>query len=309
MPSSENNPQRRAFVKACLVVASMGATGAHASPWSPRLPTSVPPIWTLTGHGGQLHLLAETPPRRANWHDVHIERLFDSCSSLWTETNQEYKEPQADLIQRLAIDPKRPLSQWLDQEDKRRLALAAAYCKVSVTDLEPYRPWCAVSVLQDAYYVASGATGTSADRVLRDRATRNRQPTYSEFPTKDDVFAWFARMTPDQELQFFRYTLDEILAGPEAGSAIYDAWQHGNPEPAAMEVARYTRAYPALAEILTAQRNERWMPRFSHMLETPGTAFVVVGLYHIVGPQGLLALAKQQGITVAVANIQRLTPG
>lgn len=296
------DPRRRAFVKALAAAASVGALGVHAG-MAPTasLPTSGWPVWLLQSGGSKIYLMGETPPRATDWHDAHIEQLFGTCASLWTETNQVYREPQDSLMHRFAMDSKRPLSRWLSAEDQERLRAAAAYCKLDPRDLEPYRPWCAASLLQDTYYTVSGAKGASADHVLRTQASRSRRPTFSEFPVKDDVFAWFARMTPAQEVQFLRYTLDEILVGPRAGALIYDDWAAGKIERATAEVARFSSAYPDLAPILTSQRNQRWLPRFKSMFGSAGIPMVVVGLYHMVGPEGLLAMIQRQGVSISRA--------
>ena len=297
--SDQVDVQRRTIVGMLAATMAAGAIGAHAAVALVQGKVKQEwPLWSLQNGRKKIYLMGETPPRPTDWHDVRVEQLLGDCAALWTETNQTYREPQKVLLQRFAMDPKRPLTSWLNTQDTARLRKAAAYCKVELADLAPYRPWCAAALLQDTYYSVSGAEGASADRVLSAQAATLRVPTFSEFPAKDDVFAWFGRMTPVQEVQFLRYTLDEILAGPAAGARIYDDWASGRPERAAAEVARYSRAYPDLAPVLTTQRNQQWLSRFRTMFAGTGTPLVIVGLYHMVGPSGLLALAQREGISV-----------
>lgn len=265
------------------------ASAGIANPW---------PTWELTSHGRHIYLTAETPPQPTDWHDARLSARLSHCSALWTETNQTYRLPQKELIERFAGDSTHPLSTRLTPGDRQRLAAAARYCHVDVTELEPYRPWFAAAVLEEAYYAASGAKGQSAARVLSAQAAKAGIPQHTEFAVKDDVFAWFGAMTPTQDVQFLRYTLDEILAGPAAAARIHTDWAAGRLERATAEVDRYSRAYPELAMLLTQRRNEAWIPRFRAMLEQVQPALVVVGLYHMVGPHGLLALAQQNGMSV-----------
>ncbi|MDO1528190.1 TraB/GumN family protein [Fulvimonas sp. R45] len=256
------------------------------------------PLWSIRRGGRNLYLTAETPPQPADWRDSRIEQLLAHCSSFWTETNNVYRQPQGALIQRYGMDPKRPLDAWLDARDKARLARAASYCKTHLDDLAPYRPWIVGSLLQDQYYRVAGWKGKSAREVLAGQATRAGIPWHCEFETKDEVLAWFGALTPLQDVQFLRYVLDEVLAGPAADARIFEAWTMGRRGLAAAEVERYSRAYPELAQRLTFARNQAWLPRFEKMLDAPGTPLVVVGLYHMVGPSGLLASASRQGWTV-----------
>jgi uncharacterized protein YbaP (TraB family) len=291
--------ERRAFIGGIASALALVASGSLKNVATAREMTPTWPVWKLRGGASTIYLLGETPPRPSPWHDARIEMLVPGCSVVWTETNQLYRASQKDLLEKFAINPKRSLSDCLNRADMARLQQAAAQCKVELADLEPYRPWCVASLLQESYYQASGANGASADKVLTAKAETSGVALRSEFPAKDDVFAWFGGMTPVEEVQFLRYTLDEIMAGPSGNARIYDDWAAGKTEMAAAEVERYSLAYPELAAKLTTQRNQNWIPRFKSMLDEPGTSLVIVGLYHMVGKDGLIALASRNGISVS----------
>ena len=290
--------RRRRFVGILAGAVAAGAIGVQPLAAQATAPAHRWPLWSIRRSGRTLYLTAETPPRPADWRDARIEPLLARCSSIWTETNNVYAEPQGTLIERYGMDAARPLDTWLDTHDKARLARAASYCKVNLDELAPYKPWIVGASLQESFYRAAGWTGKSAREVLTASAVQTGKPWHCEFEKKDDVMAWFGAMTPLQDTQFLRYILDEVLAGPAADDRIFRAWAAGDRGPAEDEVARCRRAYPELAERLTLARNRAWLPRFEKMLEAPGSPLVVVGLYHMVGPSGILALARQHGWTV-----------
>lgn len=256
------------------------------------------PLWAIRQGAKTIYLTAETPPQPTDWHDTRIEQLLKHCSAIWTETNSVYKQNQNELVRRYGIDPKHPLESWLNSHDKARLAKAATYCGLKPGDLAPYRPWLAGSILEDQFYQASGWKGKSARDVLADRAAHAGIPWHSEFETKDDVFAWFGDFTPVQDIQYLRYMLDEILAGPRSNARTFKDWAAGSFEAAAAEVMRYSHAYPELARKLTFERSQGWLARFEEMFASGGTPMVVVGLYHMVGPTGIPALARRKGLVV-----------
>ncbi|MEO7066613.1 MAG: TraB/GumN family protein [Rhodanobacter sp.] len=256
------------------------------------------PLWSIRQGGKTIYLTGETPPRPTSWHDDRIEGLLTQCSSFWTETNNVYKQPQGELINRYGIDPKRPLDSWLNAHDKARLAEAAQYCGVQLDDLAPYKPWLAAGFLQPKFYETAGWKGKSAPEVLSDRATHAGIPWHSEFKTKDDVLAWFGAFTPLQNVQFLRYVIDEILAGPAADARTFEDWAAGRREAATAEVNQMSRLYPELAQRIASTRNQEWLPRFEKMFASEGPSLVVVGLYHMVGPFGILALVKGKGLVV-----------
>lgn len=257
------------------------------------------PLWAIRRDGKTIYLVGETPPQAADWHDDRIEGLLGCCSAFWTETNDIFKQGQGELINRYGLDPQRPLDSWLNAGDKARLAKAAAYCEMDLHDLAPYKPWLVGSLLQEKFYQIAGWKGRSARQVLTDRATQLDVPKRSEFAVKDDVVAWFGAMTSLQGMQFLRYALDEILAGPGADARIFGDWATGRLEAATAEVRAYGLRYPELAQRLTFNRNQGWLPRFEEMVGSDmAPPLVLVGLYHVVGPAGMLALAKHQGFTV-----------
>jgi uncharacterized protein YbaP (TraB family) len=291
--------RRRKFVGMMAGAVAAGVSGAFAAQAKPI--ERHWPLWSLRRGGRTIYLTAETPPQPKDWHDARIERLALRCSSIWTETNNVYRESKGVLIQRYGIDTSRPLDTWLDAHDRARLAKAASYCKVKLDELAPYKPWIVGASLQESFYRVTGWTGKSAREVLTERAVHADKSWRCEFEHKDEVMAWFGAMTPRQDTQFLRYVLDEVLAGPAADARIFTAWGAGQCGPAEEEVRRYRLAYPELARRLTFSRSHAWLSRFEKMLD-PGTPLVVVGLYHMVGPSGILALARQRDWSVEVVQ-------
>jgi hypothetical protein len=115
-------------------------------------------------------------------------------------------------------------------------------------------------------------------------------PVKSEFATPEDVFASFASMSPQAEVQYLRFTLYEIESGIERVNEQAQALARGDLGPSEKETAMMRREWPALYEHLAAARNRAWLPCIEAMFEARTRAFVVVGTGHLVGEDGLLAL-------------------
>lgn len=176
---------------------------------------------------------------------------------------------------------------------------ALAVTGLSLNDLAGARPWLIGATLEDAGYRAYGLTGKSANSVLSEQAAVAGIPVTSEFPVKDDVFAWFGAMTPVEETQFLCFCIDGVLIGRSGMEAISQGWLSGNSKPATSVVSNERRDYPRLYSKLTAGRNSAWTPRFEEMLRDPTPTLVVVGLYHLVGPDSLLAKLHRIGFIVS----------
>jgi hypothetical protein len=73
-----------------------------------------------------------------------------------------------------------------------------------------------------------GLSGLAPDKVLSTKAQAAGVPLFSEFAVKDDVVRWFGTMSPELEIQFLRYILDEVLASPGAQVSTFTDWGRGD---------------------------------------------------------------------------------
>ena len=256
------------------------------------------PLFEIESGGGLVYLLGHTPPRPKDWSDSRIKGLLRTCGSLWIETNQTASVDMKDLMQRYGIDPNKPLNSWLTPSDSERLSQAAKIAGVPEDSLQPFRPWLAGQALEGAFFGAQGFNGRNADQVLVAEAAEAGIPVSSEFATKEDAARWFSELPPEQEVQYLRYILDEILTGHDENQRIYADWAAGKDARAAESVAMLKRRYPELYRSLTVSRNRAWVPQIRFMLTQPKPTMVVVGIYHLVGPDNIQAQLRANGLRV-----------
>jgi uncharacterized protein YbaP (TraB family) len=56
-----------------------------------------------------------------------------------------------------------------------------------------------------------------------------------------------------------------------------------------------SRDSPELYRKLTIERNEKWLPRITHMLAEDDNYLVVVGALHLIGHDGVIDLLQRGG--------------
>ena len=256
------------------------------------------PLWEIKKGRGLVYLLGHTPPRPTDWSDSRIEGLLRTCASLWDETNQTASVNVQDLMQRYGIDPNKPLNAWLSPSDRDRLAQAARLAGVPEDSLAPFRPWLAGQALEGAFFSAKGFNGRNADAVLVSEAGEAGLSIVSEFATKEDAARWFGGFSPVQEVQYLRYILDEILAGHDEGQRVYADWARGKDARASHWVATMKRLYPELYRSIVILRNQDWVPRIRSILTQPKPTMIVVGLYHLAGPDSVQSRLRANGMDV-----------
>jgi len=290
-PAFQHN--RRSFLCGAALLAGISACAA------PALANSVaPPLWTVTKGGKTIYVLGESLPRSADWHAAEVEALLPHCGHLWTETNQTYREKAGMLVRKFGMSVSPAPLKLLTPSQMTRLEQAAFSAKLDLKDLAGARPWLVGATLEDAGYQAAGLTGKSANTILSAKAVATGLPVSSEFAVKDDVFAWFGGMSPVEEAQFLCYVVDGVLLGRAGMEQISTSWLSGRAEPAASFVDHERLDYPQLYARLTAERNRDWVPRFEAMLASAKPTMVIVGLYHLVGPDSLLIQMRKAGFEV-----------
>ena len=120
------------------------------------------------------------------------------------------------------------------------------------------------------------------------------------FETAEKQMQMFSAMPADAQLALLRTSLDD---GGEAGKAKLDAiarhWAAGDDAAAAEQMVTKMKAIaPDLYARMVVARNRAWIPQIEGMLKTPGVRMIAVGEGHLLGPDGVPALLKADGVRV-----------
>lgn len=256
------------------------------------------PLWEIRSRGKRVFLLAHTPPRAIAWKNERVERLLKECGHYWNETSHKSDANVQDLIQQYGIDHNQTLASRLDGAQRARLSEAAKAVGVPEDSLSTFRPWLAGQTLEEALFSAPGFDKPNANNVLAAQATAQSIPVSSEFPTIDATVRWFANLPSAAEVQYLEYIIDEVLMGQDKGQQIYAQWNDGADTLASAWIAQMMRRYRQLYEAMVLARNEEWVPRVRTMLEAEKPAMIVVGFYHMVGPDRIQVQLAKAGFAV-----------
>jgi uncharacterized protein YbaP (TraB family) len=122
--------------------------------------------------------------------------------------------------------------------------------------------------------------------------------------TLAEQFAIFDRM-PEEGQQRFLEDIVAALDSPQMAmdlDALVGAWSHGDAHGLEDELARERAEGTAFARDVLPQlvddRNRTMTDRIADIARSGKTTFVAVGALHLVGPKGVVALLRAQGLTV-----------
>jgi uncharacterized protein YbaP (TraB family) len=296
---------RRLVLKAMAAfsaTAGLGLSGIVSAAGKEPVATAPWPLWTVEKAGSTVYLMGQTPPRATAWSDTRIEGLVKTCGAIWTETNQVRRQDTKALIFKYGLDLKKPLSERLSATDLTRVKQAAELANIPLESIAPMRPFLAAFTIESAYFAAMklDEQGT-AEKVLLRSAKMAKVPQSSEFEAQDDVIQFMGEMSAQEDMQFLQYTLDHILAGTTESERIYAAWARGDSTPTAGFLERMKRSQPDFYAKHVVGRNRNWLPRFAAMQKETKPSLVIVGLYHMAGPDSLVEQLKTDGWRVRAA--------
>lgn len=203
-----------------------------------------------------------------------------------------------ETVMRLGVDASAPLSERLPESDWVRVQTAAALNGVEIESIDQFRPWLAAHTIGEASDELRGWVGETAESVIAAAALQSGKEVRSEFPFQEDIIEWFGRMTAQQSLEFLRFTLDEVLSPISEETAKFDAWSRGDTRPATEWMSNARTSYPPFYEAAVIERNRDWVARFDSMLSENKNGLVIVGLYHLVGPDSVQENLSRMGFTV-----------
>lgn len=265
---------------------------------------SQPAIWTVHGpHGelvlfGSVHLL----PGGLDWRPPALERALAHADDLWFELPLD--QATDDDAQRLtlregALHPGDNLWAHLSASQRDRIERAAIGVGVPPGALAPLRPWMAeltLSVAEDARDGAVAAQGVEA-RLQADAPPSTRRHALE---TVRQQVAFLAGARLEDQIASLDETAQEMVADSDLYARIVRDWMAADMAGLQRDALdRLAATAPATYRRLIVERNRRWARLLARVArEGRGVTVVVVGAGHMVGPGGVPALLRAQGLFV-----------
>ena len=262
-----------------------------------------PPIWVVHGPHctvvlfGSVHIL---PPdlhcesdklkravarARELWFEIPLDNASMAAASVAAET-QGLQPPGQSLTDELSL-----------ADRTRLLALAQTYA-VPMEELDRLKPWLAEIRLSVASYRDLGASRElGVEHQILEGARKDA--VQRAFETPEEQVGYLSQAAqPDQNASLDE-TYGELEAGPITFQRLIHAWMNGDLTALNAEALEpLARAAPAIYRTMVADRNARWLRAVLARLDQPGDAVMVVGVGHLIGPDGLPALLRAKGVRV-----------
>jgi hypothetical protein len=262
-----------------------------------------PPVWVVKDRDSELVLFGamHVLPPGLDWRPKALDRAIRRADDVWFELPVD--PHAADLASRVAqqeglLPQGAALSKLLRPEEAQRLARVAMAYGVDPAALEAFQPWLAEQALAGALYrraAASAALGVEETVAAATPRTAARRA----FETPAEQIRFFSAVPLAEQIALLNQTVRDMESDPDEFALLLRTWMSGDLggiERQALDPLQ--AASPTLFQRLVVDRNARWTATLHRRLQGNGRTVVVVGMGHLVGPEGLPARLRALGYSV-----------
>ena len=252
---------------------------------------------------GSIHLLKS----ETEWRSGKIDKAFADSDKLVMEVDAVSPEAQAQMgamvLSKGAFTDGTKISDLLSEEEVEAVKASLAEINMQLAAVDAFKPWFATLFVSNSQMVNAGYNPESGvETVLAAEAT-SRGMSFGYLETLEDQISIFADEPLEDQLKAFVFAAETASVGPKALDVLAAEWADGDTAGLTAMVGN-PNAFEEQAdyEALLVNRNRNWVPQIKAMLDEPGTVFIAVGAGHLVGDDSVIAMLRDEGLTVTKQN-------
>lgn len=277
-----------AAVSAALVQQSLAQDTRKSCLWS--LQTNSSMVYFL----GSLHLLK----RDAYPLESVIEKAYATSKKIIFETDiAAMKDPvvQAKMLE-LGLYPEgQNLYLNLDGGTRRLLENKLSGLGLPLEHLARFKPWVVALTLASLELQRLGFDPNyGIDIHFFHRAVKDGKEIGYLEPAEYQLNL-LAKMNKQDQSSFLNQTLRDLELVLQLVGEMVSYWKTGDAESLHALLFKSFKDYPNIHARLLIQRNKKWISKIENLMGEKKNVLVVVGVGHLVGPDGLLDLLRKRG--------------
>jgi uncharacterized protein len=261
-----------------------------------------PLVWSIKGPrntvylAGSVHLLK----RNDATLPAAFDRAYEDAEALVMELDLDDLDPgQAErwLLERGLYADATTQRTTLGEARYERLVAAVNELGLPIEAIQRFEPWAvALTLVELAYARLEYDPNSGVERQLEQRASRDGKEIRGLESIEEQLGLLDALPLADQQ-RFLDQTVEELDELGAQTEELLVAWRAGDDKTLAKLLEEEYREFPGLFRTLVSDRNVRWMPQIERLLRDDRDYLVVVGVLHLLGDEGVVALAKKRGLT------------
>lgn len=260
-------------------------------------------VWKVTRGGNTLYLGGTSHVLRQSDFPLpaEFEAAYAASSILYFETDVarlKSAEMQQVVLARGMITDGSTLEKILTPAAWKSVV---AYCQktgLPVAQFSRMKPWLFTVMIAALELQKLGLSLEGVDAHYHQKATDARKKT-GELEPFDKHINYLVQLGDGHESEMIASSIEEVDEIPQKLDGLLTAWRSGNlAQIEELMIAEMRTKYPAIFKRLLVERNESWLPKIEEMLKTPEVEFVLMGVGHMAGKEGLHARLRERGYTI-----------
>jgi uncharacterized protein YbaP (TraB family) len=174
--------------------------------------------------------------------------------------------------------------------------LEALIGSAAIEALSQYKPSIIVNSLQTSYLQLIGFTENGADLYYLDKSKQDGKSRgfLEDVKVQIDLLS---NMADGIENEYVSDAIDSLPYSANGTITLVSEWKDGVAATTEASLNAQKTQWPAIYEAMVLNRNSAWIPEIENYLTTEPTEFVIVGMAHLYGPDGLLPQLRNRGYT------------
>jgi uncharacterized protein YbaP (TraB family) len=285
-----------------LFVSAFAPMGHCEVPVAAAGPVPIKPaMWVIRDADSTIYLLGSIHVMKpeTHWLSPAIQSRFDSASDVWFEIpDLDNKAAALPVAQKYMFDPQGDVASGLTPDELARVNDLLKPMSLNTTMLKAMRKWAVGLIITMQQINQLGyITETGVDVTLMKQARDTHKGVHG-FETMEGQMQALVPETEADELTGLRATLSDIDTMPQDLGDLFTAWEKGDSQALShLMIDKMHAEDPKSYQRLIVQRNAAWEPQIETLLAGKGTVFITVGAGHLVGPDSVIAMLKEHGIT------------
>lgn len=175
---------------------------------------------------------------------------------------------------------------------------------IDAQQLNQFKPWLTAMQLTNRQLALSDyQQSLGLDKYFLSVARNNK--TVIELETLDEQMELFNQLTDVEQLEFLQTTLNEHGKAEESLNKLADAWYRGDEHTLhtlVFSAFRNRKMGQKLYQFIFVERNQKMLKAIDAQLKESQNIFLVVGIGHMLGEDGLVSLLEARGYRVTQVN-------
>lgn len=263
-------------------------------------------LWEVEGeHGGKVYLFGSIHVANAEFYplDGNITQAFKDSNYLVLETKVDENAKIAvntALFKKGRFEGEQTLKDVISEKNYENLQIKLRELKMLPGSLDPYHPWVASVIVTMTDVIRLGYSPQFGLDLYFAKSAQRQQKRIFSMESVNQQLGIFMDANDSLGEQMLELTLE---TGPQQRKDIetlFTNWKEGNTTFFEKELIAPMDRFPELKEAILTKRNEKMLQKVAiYRSNRKGrNYFVVMGLAHLIGPQGVVQGLKDQNLTV-----------